>query len=229
MQACHITSCHVTFLHWKIILKIIVYNASHLSNHPAHSNQLSHLPHLDASSPPNSWSHATASPTRIPSTKLCLLPLLFRNVSPVTSSPLRHFSSRFPVNFDADVLKIHHLRQAHPFPTPFLSAHPAYKRHRESCRPLPHSFLHVLPMKTATCRRSSPPPNRFRYSTTSCHRWWALQNLPLSHGSVTTSYPSPQRPPVELRQAAPLSMDARSTVDQHTSSPFRSTTFPIEK
>jgi hypothetical protein len=115
----YLTSCHATFLHWKIILKIIVYNASNSSNHLVHSSQLRHLPPLDTPSPPNSRSHTATEPTHLPTTESCP-PLLFQNASSAPCPPLYRFSTWFPSNSEANSMKIHRFRWTHPLPTPFL-------------------------------------------------------------------------------------------------------------
>jgi hypothetical protein len=106
----------------KIILKIIIYNASHSSNHPAHSAQLNHS-HL--STRHRLLTDEVAPPcrrfTRLPSTESCPLPPLTRHkLHRVPSPPLCHFNLRFPFNSEVNALKIHHRRRTDPLPTPFL-------------------------------------------------------------------------------------------------------------
>jgi hypothetical protein len=129
MQTCHITSCYITFLRWKIILKIIVYIASHSSNHSAHSTQLSHLPPIDV---PPCHGLAFLPPSRDLSPPLLKCnPHCFPSPPPFQLPvPLQLWSRRIKDPPSASI--------AFP-PDPFPTRPPAYKRHRESrCHP-PHS------------------------------------------------------------------------------------------
>jgi hypothetical protein len=191
MHACHITSCNITILHWKIILKIIVkFHLICLTIRPTQPNwAISHLwmRHRLLTAEVVTLCHWLAFPQLS-----CTLspPLLKYRPSCLPSPP--SFQTLVPFNSEPDASREPSLRTSTPihFPT----RPPVYKRHRESRRPATTLLPSCPPNED--CR---PPPLIFasqpiplpRYLTTSRCQRLAPQRLPLSYQSVMASYHGP--------------------------------------
>jgi hypothetical protein len=183
----HITSCHLTFLHWKIILKTILYIAYYSSNHPAHSAQLSHLPPLDASSPSNNQSHVTNLPSLhqvVPSH------LLFQNANPIASLPSPPpFQPLAPLQLWSQLIEDSPSPSGASPPDPFRTRPLIYKRHQESC--CPHHTPSWCPSNEDFCSPLSfifaslmiPLPRRAMLPMVRI----APYRLPLSHRSAAVT------------------------------------------
>jgi hypothetical protein len=190
MQTCHITSCNVTFLHWKLIMKTIVVHLIHSTIWPTRPNWvISHL----------LMCHRLITVEVVLPCRRLTFPPLSHTLSPPLLKRKSHCLPS-PPPFQPPILlqlrnwriEIHYHRQALPIPTLFLLAlrpikgieraiipHHTPSRmssQNEDCKLLP--FISVSQLIPLPCHPTSP-------------RRWALHHLPLSHRCVTATYCGP--------------------------------------